>query len=72
MEKVKILFIGTDVSGTDDTCLVVNTTRYNEIMISIENDDTSPNFICLDKMTAVRLVRELKKQIGNLKTDENE
>ena len=70
MEKVKILFIGTDVSSTDDTCLVVNTTRYNEIMVSIENDDTSPNFICLDKKTAVRLVRELKKQIGNLKTDE--
>ena len=70
MEKVKMLFIGTDVSSTDDTCLVVNTTRYNEIMISIENDDTSPNFICLNKKTAVRLVRELKKQIGNLKTDE--
>ena len=39
-------------------------------MISIENDVTPPNFICLNKKTAVRLVRELKKQIGNLKTDE--
>ena len=70
MEKVKMLFIGTDVSSTDNTYLVVNTTLHNEIMISIENDDTSPNFICLNKITAVRLVRELKKQIGNLKTDE--
>jgi hypothetical protein len=28
-----------------------------------------PSFICLDKATAVRLVRELKKQIGYLESE---
>ena len=66
MEKVKILFQGTEISQTDETELEVFANVQNEIFISIQDQSYPGNFICLDKATAVRLVRELKKQIGFL------
>jgi hypothetical protein len=66
MEKVKILFQGTERSQTDETELEVFANVQNEIFISIQDQSYPGNFICLDKATAVRLVRELKKQIGFL------
>jgi hypothetical protein len=66
MEKVKILFQGTERSQTDETELEVFANVQNEIFISIQDESYPGNFICLDKATAVRLVRELKKQIGFL------
>lgn len=66
MAKVKILFYGTERSETELTELEVFANVHNEIFISIENHDYPGSFICLDKLTAVRLVRELKKQIGLL------
>jgi hypothetical protein len=66
MEKVKILFQGTERSQTGETDLEVFASVHNEIFIIIKDDGYSPRFICLDKPTAVRLVRELKKQIGFL------
>lgn len=70
MEKVKILFQGTERSQTDETELEVFANVQNEIFISIEDGSYPGNFICLDKATAVRLVRELKKQIGFLSEGE--
>jgi hypothetical protein len=66
MAKVKILFQGTERSQTDETELEVFATVQNEIFISIQDQSYPGNFICLDKATAVRLVRELKKHIGFL------
>jgi hypothetical protein len=66
MAKVKILFQGTERSQTDETELEVFATHHNEIFIIIEDKGYPPSFICLDKATAVRLVRELKKHIGFL------
>ena len=66
MAKVKILFQGTETSQTDQTELEVFATVQNEIFISIQDQSYPGNFICLDKATAVRLVRELKKHIGFL------
>lgn len=67
--RVKLEFYGTEKSQTEDYTLVAYSNVNNEIYISIDMGDTTPNFICLDKPTAVRLVRELKKQIGNLTND---
>ena len=66
MAKVKILFQGTERSQTDETELEVFATVQNEIFISIQDQSYPGSFICLDKATAVRLVRELKKHIGFL------
>lgn len=66
MAKVKILFYGTERSETELSELEVFANVHNEIFISIENHDYPASFICLDKLTAARLVRELKKQIGLL------
>jgi hypothetical protein len=64
MAKVKILFQGTERSQTDESELEVFATVHNEIYITIEDQSYPGSYICLDKATAVRLVRELKKQIG--------
>lgn len=67
--RVKLEFYGTEKSQTEDYTLVAYSNVNNEIYISIDMEDVVPSFICLDKPTAVRLVRELKKQIGNLTND---
>lgn len=72
MANVRMLFYGTEESFTNDTFLFVKSNDLNQISFYIKRVDGSESEISLDKMTAVRLVRELKKQIGNLKTDENE
>jgi hypothetical protein len=64
MANVKLLFQGTERSKTDENQLEVFANVHNEIFISIEDFSQPATFICLDKQTAVRLVRELKKQIG--------
>jgi len=69
MPNVKLIFQGTERSKTDETELEVFANVYNEICISIE-DQNSCSIICLDKSTAIRLVRELKKQIGFLMESE--
>jgi hypothetical protein len=64
MANVKLLFQGTERSQTHVTELQAFANVHNEIFISIKNHDYPELFICLDKPTSVRLVRELKKQIG--------
>jgi len=66
MANILLKFYGTEKSKTDEHSLVAFSNTNNEIYLSIEIPNNYPSFICLDKSTAVRLVRELKKQIGNL------
>jgi hypothetical protein len=66
MANVKLIFQGTERSKTDQNELEVFINIYNEIVI-----DMKENLICLDKSTSVRLVRELKKQIGYLESEVN-
>jgi hypothetical protein len=66
MANVKLIFQGTERSKTDQNELEVFINIYNEIVI-----DMKKNLICLDKSTSVRLVRELKKQIGYLESEVN-
>lgn len=72
MAKVKILFYGTERSKTESSELEAFANVYNEICISIEDQSYPGSIICLDKSTAIRLVRELKKQIGFLMESEVE
>jgi hypothetical protein len=56
---VKIIFQGTFESDTFDRQMTLHCNSNNEIYIEIQN-----TYICLDKSTAIRLHRELKKQIS--------
>lgn len=69
MENVQLIFKGTERSKTDEVELVTWATFDNEIFISI--NDNYPQCIYLSKQTAVRLVRELKRQIGYLESEVN-
>lgn len=66
MAKTKLLFCGTDVSKTENHSLQAYSNDKNEIYIEIENDGEY-SFICLDRSTSIKLVSELRRQIGNLK-----
>lgn len=70
MANVKLKFYGTEKSKTEDTSLVSYYNTNNEIYICIDMPNFESSFICLDKPTAVRLVRELKKQIGYIESEE--
>jgi len=66
MANIKLVFQGTDVSETNEHELVAYANTRNEIYLSIDCDSNYPSFICLDKATAVKLVKELKLQISYL------
>jgi len=70
MENIKLAFLGSKESSTYDTELTIIVNPLNEISISIEDTGSDHDYnlqeISLTKQTAVRLVRELKKQIGFL------
>ena len=65
---IEIKFKG--ISPTKNSKLEVLCLLTNEIFINIEDYNNHNSFIYLDKMTAVRLVRELKKQIGLINESE--
>ena len=72
MANVTLIFQGTVESETSESKLVVYSNVNNEIFIQIDPGGVFyPSHICLDKSTAVRLVRELKKQIGFLESEVN-
>jgi hypothetical protein len=69
MANVKLIFHGTESSETDDHTLIAFANIHQQIYICIDMKSLPQSFICLDKPTAVRLVRELKKQIGYLESE---
>lgn len=69
MANVKLIFQGTEKSKTEKTELEVYVNIHNEITLETKRENEYPCFMSLDKMTAVRLVRELKKQIGYLESE---
>lgn len=66
MANIKLVFKGSEKSETQDHELVAYSNTNNEIYICIEMENNYPSFICLDKSTAVKLVKELKLQISYL------
>ena len=64
MENVKLLFCGTQESQTSETKLELFATNDNDIIIIIEGDGIQ--LMNISKETAIRLCKELKKQIALL------
>jgi hypothetical protein len=62
---VRVVFIGTEESDTNQSELEVYVNDLNEVYISISDSFTGNNsVISLDKPTAIKFHRELKKQIS--------
>ncbi len=64
MENVKLLFCGTQESQTSETKLELFATNDNDIIIIMEGDGIQ--LMNISKETAIRLCKELKKQIALL------
>lgn len=69
MANTKLIFQGTSKSKTEEHELQIFYNTNNEIYISIELKNEYPSFICLDKPTAIKLHRELKKQISYMREE---
>jgi hypothetical protein len=74
MANVKLIFQGTKGSQTSETGLECYLNASNEIFIKIKDYDDScyhnTQIICLDRDTAIKLHRELKKQISFFEVQE--
>ena len=64
MANVKLVFSGTETSRTKEHTLVCYHNAGNDIFIEIVTDSQETSYICLDRATAIKLHRELKKQIS--------
>ena len=67
MGNYKLVFGGTEESNTHMDQLVCFANLNNEIQLNLTSNSFS--FICLDKSTAIKLHRELKKQISFLEEE---
>lgn len=61
---VELTFTGTEKSKTNQEELKLFASVNNELFIQIEGNGLA--FICLDKSTAIKLSKELRKQIALL------
>lgn len=75
MANVKLIFTGSFLSDTEECELQCFATDKEEILISIENKGSFHDYnlqrILLDRKTAIRFHRELKKQISYLESEVN-
>lgn len=69
MANVKLVFSGTKMSKTDEHTLVCYHNLYDNIFIEIKTDNQESTHICLDRATAIKLHRELKKQISFIESE---
>jgi hypothetical protein len=67
---ILLKFCGTEKSKTENQSLEVYCNVQDEVAIIIKDEKSNHGFdsqhICLDKETAIRLSRELRKQIALL------
>ena len=73
MENTKLLFCGTERSDTTGTSLQLYVNQFNEIVVIIDDFTdlslmTGHQHICISRETAIKLSKELKKQISLLDT----
>lgn len=67
MANIKLIFQGTERSETFEDELEVYANTFNEITIII--NDSHLSMICLDKETAIKFSKELRKQISYLESE---
>jgi hypothetical protein len=71
MANTKLIFCGSQDSETQEHQLKCYANTKNNIYLSIDTGNYYGNsFICLDRSTAIKLHRELKKQISFLTESE--
>jgi hypothetical protein len=70
MANFKLVFSGTETSETNLHTLICYHNTLNDIFIEIENSSNESAYICLDRSTAIKLHRELKKQISFMESEE--
>jgi len=64
----ELIFKSTERSEVDSS-LILHTNKFNEIFIRIDNNESSFSdclHICLEKESAIKLAKELRKQISFL------
>lgn len=65
MANVKLLFCGTEQSETQEISIECFHNAHNEITITIDEGRNFPiSFVSLNKETAIKLSKELRKQIS--------
>lgn len=69
MANVTLVFSGTEKSKTQKHTLVCYHNTLNDIFIEITDDTDLSSFICLNRSTAIKLHRELKKQISFMESE---
>lgn len=69
MGNFKVVFYGTEESKTDENELTLYRNSYNDLFINIKG--CQDEFIVLDVITAVRLSRELRRVIAEIKEVQN-
>lgn len=70
MANVKLVFQGSTESETEQHELVCYSNINNNIYLHIDMPNYHTSFICLDRSTAIKLHRELKKHISYLAESE--
>lgn len=71
MANVKTVFLGTERSKTHKDELQLYANVYDEIFIAIDGVDEGM-FICLDVDTAIKLSKQLKREIGFIKQNQKD
>jgi len=67
MANVKLTFLGTENSGTNEHKLECFANTNKEIYISLDLGNYPPAFICLDVSTAIKLCKVLRQEINLIK-----
>lgn len=67
MANVKLTFLGTEKSETNEHKLECFANTNKEIYLSINMEDYPPSFICLDAPTAIKLSKVLRQEINLIK-----
>lgn len=67
MANIRILY--EDVSSDENKTLSMNAIDENTIFIGISLNDELTSWICLDRLTAIRLSKELRKEISYLNAE---
>lgn len=65
MSNTRLIFYGTDSKQESQLQLFCNTKK--EIFIQIETDGFVPQYICLDRETAIKLSKTLKAEISKIR-----
>lgn len=66
---VELIFYGSEKSETTETQLRCFCNTRNEIFIGIKEDASPEIWITLDKQTAIKFSKELRKQIALLQDE---